>query len=47
MTQKTEDVRGLQRWLPTGRYSFGLREAIIVAIVGIAITIAAAIHYGT
>jgi hypothetical protein len=37
----------LSRWLSAGRYSFGLREAIIVSIIGIAITLAAAVHYGT
>ena len=47
MTHEDEKAQSMQRWLPTGRDSFGLREAIIVAIIGLAITIAAAIHYGT
>ena len=36
---------GLKRKLQAGEVTFGLREAIILAVVGIVIGIAAAVHY--
>jgi hypothetical protein len=32
--------------LRAGEITFGLREAVILALVGVAIGIAAAVHYG-
>ena len=36
---------GLKKKLRAGEITFGLRESIILALVGIAIGIAAAVHY--
>jgi hypothetical protein len=33
------------RKVQAGEVTFGLREAVIIAIIGIAISIAAALHY--
>ena len=38
-------MKRLRAKLQAGEVTFGLREAVILAIVGIAIGIAAALHY--
>lgn len=36
----------LKEKLKAGEITFGLREAIVLAVLGIAIGVAAALHYG-
>jgi hypothetical protein len=37
----------IKRKLQAGEITFGLREAVILAVVGMAIGIAAAVHYAS